>query len=187
MIKKWKNEREFKIRLLRAISAIRVIEARIGYIEERMSQSIEDAYNKLIKLQERNESSAASLLAAEIAEKKKVYESILSFKLGLEKLRLRLESIRDVGYSLTLMKGLEKIIKDIKKNVALNLPELSILYTELEEKLNELDIETQIPDSEGIPLDIKEITDDEVKSILKEASEIASLKEKNKLPSPPGG
>lgn len=174
----WKKRKsKYKLEVLRTISTLRLMEHRLDFIEKKMLNDIDSLRNRLAELQSSGYQGEARALATEIAEKKKIVDSIVRLRISLEKLRTRLETIRDVGLTLALFRGVEDTMKEIKENVVSTLPEMNLLLAEVESRLGELS--SSLPSVAGtsfIESEKEIISNEEIQSILKEADEIAFLK-----------
>uniref|UniRef100_A0A7J3ZKY7 Uncharacterized protein n=1 Tax=Fervidicoccus fontis TaxID=683846 RepID=A0A7J3ZKY7_9CREN len=173
----WKRKSKYKVEVLRTLSTLRLMEYRLDFIEKKMLGDMNSLRNRLAELRTSGYRDEAEALAAEIAEKKKVVDSIVRLRTSIEKLRTRLETIRDVGLTLTLFRGIEDIIREIRENVASTLPEMGLLLAEVESRIGELGASLPpIADAGFIEKRKEIITNEEIQSILKEADEVATLK-----------
>ncbi len=168
------RNRKQRLNIVKAISLARIVEGKLLMMEERLKASMNDRFKELVENHYLNDKSYSSMLAAEIAERRKLLNAISSLRLGVERLRIRLETIRDIGATAELARGLTSMLRELKGNAAVAVPEISVMLGELEESVLELTTEAlpiggmqTSPGSTGIE-------DPDVKAILREAAEVAA-------------
>lgn len=181
------DSRMLKLTIAKAITGLKTAEYRIMHHEARLQEKIRQLNKKLVTAKQRGENLQAQLLAQEIAERMKILHHIRSFRLSLERLRTRLETIRLLGDARPLLKGIEPMIAEIRSSTATTLPEIGLVYAQLEERLAELDagLSTSLPNQTLNPAEWT-ASDEEVARILREAEEIARAREREQMPPPPG-
>ncbi len=175
-------DKEKRISLIKAISSARMIEGKLIMLENRLESSINTRFKELVEAQAAN-SIYKTTLADEVADRKRLLNSIRTLRLSIERLRVRLETIRDVGFAANLIAGLKDMIADVKRNIVSNIPELGVMLGDLEEYIMDVCEETRIAGLE-VNMTGVEYNSDEVKAILREAAEVAAEKEKRTAPLP---
>jgi len=174
-----------RAKLARTVATLKVMENRLRFIEGKLERGIEEKMQEIIKVNELYGKDFAMQIAAELAERKKVLAGIKAMRVSVERVRVKFETMLDLNTSIDIAKEVLPLVSDLKKSFTKAAPEISIMFTELEERLNEMGIEigsyAQLEGPASIPID----GGAEVDSILREASEVASAREKGKLPSPP--
>lgn len=182
----FKRNKIDRAKLAKAIAQLKIMENKLKLIESKIENSIEEKTSELLKYNAIYGSSMAKVIAAEIADQKKVLLSIRNMRMGVEKVRMRFETVMDVGGSVEMLKEVFPLVNDLKKSVNKAVPELAIMFNDFEEKLNEVSAEIDSSSVLGSPLpNVSEPSNSEVDAILKEAQELARAREKNRLPSPP--
>ncbi|HEW63450.1 hypothetical protein [Fervidicoccus fontis] len=175
-----------KTKMVKAITQLRLMENKLRMIEDRLQNSIDSKMNELLKYNQLYGVDAAKMIAGEIAEQKKVLFNIRNMRTSVERVRIRFETVMDLNGSVEMLKDVVPLVNDLKKSIVKAYPDLSIMFNDFEEKLNQIGLEIdssellnnpQIPMSEGM--------NEDVEAILKEAEEVAKTREKNRLPSPP--
>ncbi len=175
-----------RLKLVQTISHLRVMENKIRYIEDRIRRNAEEKFNELIKHSSRHDKSMAQIIANEVAEQRKLAESIEMLRLSIERVRLRLETILDVGGTVDMLKSLSPLLKDVRKTSVGAIPEIGLMFSELEEKLTELGVEMDTsPIYESPGTGVVEVNSEDIQKILREAEEMAAEREKHRLPKPP--
>ncbi len=186
--KKRDDSRQLRIEVTRAIVALRSAEYKVMHLENRIGAKISQLNQRLVQAKRQGRDDEATLLAAEIAERMKLLDQIRGFRLGLERLRTRLETVKLVGEARPLLQGIEPMISEIRSNIATSIPEVGIIYAQLEERLAELGAGLEAPLAPASnPPSQWAATDDEVRRILREAEEVARAREAQDMPEPPSG
>lgn len=186
LILKRDKENEKKLFLLKALSKIRAIEYKLSSLESKLNNTIITGLMRIAELKEKGLSMDAELLAAEIASRRQMLIEVSKMRTGLERLRLRLETIMIVGESKESMKQLKEILSEVKNSGFEKIPELSILIGELDELIN--NVGEEFTGDSLLSIDDVPVVSSpaEVEKILKEADIVAQGREKKKLPLPPG-
>lgn len=148
--------------------------ARLMDRERKIFEKVVDAYTK-------HDIDRAALYANEIAELRKMSKIILYSKLSLEKVLLRLGTIKDIGELLVAMAPAVGVIRTIKNSLSGILPGAEQELNELSSILNGLVTEIGEATGQSPVLEASE----EAQKILEEAMAVAEQKIKEKLPELP--
>lgn len=182
----FKKEKNKKLSLLKGLSRIRAIEYKLASMEARLNSTITNGLMRIAELKEKGMNMDAEILAAELSSRRQMLMEISKMRTGLERLRMRLETIMIIGESRESIRQLKQILGEIKNSGFEKIPELSIMFGELEEIINGIEEEFDISSIDSID-DVTVVSSPaEVERILKEADIIAQGREKRKLPVPPG-
>lgn len=170
----------------RALARGRVLELKLSSLEARIKQGLESALGRVAELKARGLESEAESLAADAAAKRMLLEEVSRLRLGLERMRLRLEAMLYLGESQERMREVKELMKGLRSSGIRNVPELSLLFEELEEAL--VDLEEGLGRlASGAPETLWErVSRDEVERVLREAEAIAQRRERSRFPHPPG-
>lgn len=181
-----RKDKNKKIAFLRALSKIRAIEYKLASLESRLNSAITSGLMRIAELKERGMSMDAELLAAEISSRRQMLAEVSKMRNGLERLRLRLETVMLVGESREGIKQMKELLQEIKNSNFEKIPELSILFGELDEVM--ADIEESYGGDYAISLEDVPVVSSpaDVERILKEADIVAQGRERKRLPLPPG-
>lgn len=142
--------------------------------ERKIFEKVVDAYMK-------HDMERATLYANEMAEIRKMSKIILYSKLSLEKVLLRLGTIKDVGELLVAMAPAVGVVRTIKSCLSGILPGAEQELSELSSILNSLVVEIGEATGQSPILEATE----EAQKILQEAMAVAEQKIKEKLPELP--
>ena len=154
---------------------------KLDQVSARMMERDKGLFNKVVDAFAKHDMDRAKLYANELAELRKMSKIILFSKLSLEKVLLRLETIRDVGDLIVAMAPVIGVVRAVKSSLAGILPDAE---RELGELLDVLG---------GLVSDMGELTgysptmeaSEEAQKILEEAMTIAEQRMREKLPEIP--
>ena len=125
----------------------------------------------------------AIIYANEIAEVRKTLHAITSIKLVLERIILRLETVKDVCSALDEIRGLFSNVKSVLKNLADSFPMASLEINALNDVVNEILIATQPGSFQTVEPFVVE--DESMKAIIQEAAGIVEKELLRRIPEPP--
>jgi division protein CdvB (Snf7/Vps24/ESCRT-III family) len=154
---------------------------KLDQVSARMMERDKSLFNKVVDAFIKHEMDRATLYANELAELRKMSKIILFSKLSLEKVLLRLETIRDVGDLVVAMAPVMGVVRAVKSSLAGILPDAERELGELADVLG------------GLVSDIGELTgysptleaSEEAQKILEEAMTVAEQRMREKLPEIP--
>jgi division protein CdvB (Snf7/Vps24/ESCRT-III family) len=154
---------------------------KLDQVSARMMERDKSLFNKVVDAFIKHEMDRATLYANELAELRKMSKIILFSKLSLEKVLLRLETIRDVGDLVVAMAPVIGVVRAVKSSLAGILPDAEHELGELADVLG------------GLVSDIGELTgysptleaSEEAQKILEEAMTVAEQRMREKLPEIP--
>lgn len=181
-----KEENKKKLAIIKSLSKVRLIESKLSLLEGKLNSVIASGITRIAELKDKNLNMEAELLAAEIASKRGMLTEIMRMRTGLERLRLRLETILMVGESRENLVFTSQLLKELKSFGVGKIPEIAVMLNELEQLIGEIygEFDTgYIYSIEGVPV---VSYPEEVEKILKEADIVAQGRERKKLPLPPG-
>jgi division protein CdvB (Snf7/Vps24/ESCRT-III family) len=156
---------------------------KLDQVSARMMERDKGLFNKVVDAFAKHDMDRATLYANELAELRKMSKIILFSKLSLEKVLLRLETIRDVGDLVVAMAPVIGVVRAVKSSLAGILPDAERELGELADVLG------------GLVSDMGELTgysptmeaSEEAQKILEEAMTIAEQRMREKLPEIPAG
>jgi len=154
---------------------------RLDQVSVRLMERDKNIFNKIVDALAKHDVDRATLYANELAELRKMSKIILFSKLSLEKVLLRLETVRDVGDLVVAMAPVVGVVRAVKSGLAGMLPDAERELGELADVLG------------GLVTDMGELTGhaptleatEEAKKILEEAMAIAEQRMREKLPEIP--
>ena len=154
---------------------------RLEQVSARLMERDKSIFNKIVDAFIKHEMDRATLYANELAELRKMSKIILFSKLSLEKVLLRLETIRDVGDLIVAMAPVIGVVRTVKNGLAGVLPDAERELGELADVLSGL--VTDMGELSGRSPTVE--ASEEAQRILEEAMAIAEQRMREKLPEIP--
>jgi division protein CdvB (Snf7/Vps24/ESCRT-III family) len=145
----------------------------------RMKTHDKELFKKCVKSQISKDKARAVMYANECAELRKIMKTTLCCHLALEKVILRLETVREFGDIAMMMKPSSMVINSVKDQLSGIMPDVSYELNEIHESLDTLALDF------GETSEISETSTqsgEEAASIIKEASVVAEQRMKEKFP-----
>ncbi|MEM4576357.1 MAG: Snf7 family protein [Candidatus Nezhaarchaeales archaeon] len=170
---------KYKIDL--AISKMKIQVDKLDQVSARLMNRDKEIFEKVVDAYMKHDTERATLYANELAELRKMSKIILYSKLSLEKVLLRLGTIKDVGELLIAVAPAVGVVRAIKSSLSGLLPDAEQELRELGDVLNGL--VTEIGETTG-QSPVLEATE-EAQKILEEAMMMAEQKMREKLPEIP--
>jgi division protein CdvB (Snf7/Vps24/ESCRT-III family) len=170
-----------KYRIDLAMNKLKVQLNKLDQVSTRLMERDKKLFERVVDAYMKHEMDRAMLYANELAELRKMSKIILFSKLSLEKVLLRLGTIREIGELVVAMAPAVEVVKSIKSSLAGVLPDAEQELSELSELLNSLVVEAGQVTGQEITLEATE----EAQKILEEAMTVAEQKMREKLPEIP--
>jgi division protein CdvB (Snf7/Vps24/ESCRT-III family) len=149
----------------------------------KLQQRDRDLFQRCVGAQVSKDTDHAKIYANECAEIRKIAKVVLGSQLALEKVILRLETVKDFGDIMMQMSPVMSIVKDTKTKIAGIVPQVATELEEVNDTLadlaNEATAETAMTD---LPI---EASDDEARKILEETGLVAEQKVRDHFPDLP--
>ena len=154
---------------------------KLDQVSVRLMERDKKIFEKVVEAFMKHEMDRATLYANELAELRKMNKIILYSKLSLEKVLLRLGTIKEVGELVVAMAPALDVVRNIKGSLSGVLPDAEQELSELGDILNSLVVEAGQATGQSVMLEASE----EAQKILEEAMVVAEQKMKEKLPEVP--
>ncbi|MBS7655737.1 hypothetical protein KEJ50_04460 [Candidatus Bathyarchaeota archaeon] len=164
------------------LSSLKIQLKRLENAAFRLEQRDKTLYGKCVSALQKGDKYLASLYANECAEIRKIAKITLISQLALERVTLKLETIKDFGdiaYSMNSVSSIIGMLKDGLRNL---MPDISMKLDEVNEDLQNLVME--IGETTEEHLDMEAASEDS-KRIIEEATIVAEQKMKEKFPELP--
>ena len=171
-------------RIAMALFKLKIQKNRMEYTLQRLENRGAQLFEKVVEAQIRKDTARATMYAAEVAEIRKVAKSIMSAIFALERISLRLETVRDVGDLVTALGPVVAVVKSVKTNLMGVMPEVAFELMEVDELLQSTVME--LGEFTGVPVN-QMIATDEARKVLEEAAAIAEQRMKEQFPEIPIG
>jgi division protein CdvB (Snf7/Vps24/ESCRT-III family) len=156
---------------------------RLEQMYTKLQQRDRDLFQRCVGAQVSKDNDHARIYANECAEIRKIAKVVLGSQLALEKVILRLETVKDFGDIMVQMAPVMSIVKDTKSKIAGIVPQVATELEEVNDTLadlaNEATAETTM---DTLPI---EATDEEAKKVLEETGLVAEQRLRDHFPALP--
>jgi division protein CdvB (Snf7/Vps24/ESCRT-III family) len=156
---------------------------RLEQMYTKLQQRDRDLFQRCVGAQVSKDIDHSRIYANECAEIRKIAKVVLGSQLALERVILRLETVKDFGDIMVQMAPVMSIVKDTKSKIAGIVPQVATELEEVNDTLadlaNEATAETTMGD---LPI---EATDDEAKKVLEETGLVAEQRLRDHFPDLP--
>lgn len=147
---------------------VRVLKDRVSRIQNRIDERAEELNKKLVDLQMKGEQYLATRYAEEIARLKELSQRFSLIMFILDKIDLAIQQAIMRHEFSVLASELKDLVKDVTKLPETRIPDVSLLFADLEASVREL---SEISMSEYASISYNPPSSSEVKAILEEAKE----------------
>jgi division protein CdvB (Snf7/Vps24/ESCRT-III family) len=145
---------------------VRILRDRITRIQSRLDDRAAELSKRLVDLQSRGETYLATRYAEEIANLKRLSSGLSLVLVVLDKIDLAIQHAIIRREFATLASELSTLLRDLSKLPETRIPELSVVYADLETGVREL---MELSSSEALSITYNPPTGSEVRAILEEA------------------
>ncbi|MET1101847.1 MAG: Snf7 family protein [Pyrodictiaceae archaeon] len=167
-----------------ALYKLRVQNNKLEYVLAKMRERDQVLFEKVVQAQMDKDQTRAAMYAAEVAELRKMTKALMTAKLAVERITLRLETVMTMGDVLVGLAPVVAVVKDLKKYLIGIVPEIGLELAEIGELLESVVMEAgEFADWTSIPT----VYSEEAKKIMEEAAMIAEQRMKEFFPELPGG
>ncbi len=151
-------------------------------VTERLSQRDKEIFQRCIGAQLTGDESHAKIYANECAEVRRIYETVESVQLALEKVILRLESLEQFGNILPHLAPIMGVVRETRGQIAGIVPNVAGELERVTSLLTDLCAETGQAESSEIEISI---ANEEARKILQRSKEVASQRVRQQFPELP--
>ncbi|MBS7645219.1 MAG: Snf7 family protein [Candidatus Bathyarchaeia archaeon] len=168
-------------RVTLALSAMKIQIRRLENTLHQLERRDKDLYQKCVGALQNKNSPLAAMYANECAEVRKIAKLTLASQLALERVALRLETIREFGDIAYNMSAATQVVTAIKNNLQNIVPEVSMKLEEINDNLESMIFEV----GEATESTLNLTPTAEADKILKEANILAEQKLREEFPELP--
>lgn len=191
-IRKWTSRprKQFKVNekaglkpmLEKAIRSIQLQIAGLESISRRLQQKDRRLFNQIISRMKVQDTQKASILASELVQIRKIAKMVFQAKLALERIVMRMNTIKDFGEVVAILGPAVSAIRSVKEDMASVAPAAQGSFSELADMLSSILVDAG--QKAGLTLNFK-ASSEEAERILDEASEVAERLVSEKFPELP--
>jgi len=154
----------------------------LEHVTERLSQREKEIFQRCIGAQLTGDGSHAKIYANECAEVRKIYATVESVQLALEKVTLRLESIEQFGNILPHLAPIMEVVRETKGEIAGIVPNVAGELENVTSLLTDLCAETGQTTSGELEVSV---ANEEARKILEMSREVANQRVRQQFPELP--
>ena len=177
--------RDFRVispRIIDILTHLKVQAEKLKRTYHRLLARDKELFEACVRAEQELDRDRATIYANEIAQLRKMSRTILKSQISLEKVILRLETIRDFGDVMNVLAPATKIIRRIQSDLSGLVPEVAHNLRMVDEMLEGVMVEAG--NVTGATVSVM-VADSEARRILEEASEIAAQRMSNQFPELP--
>jgi division protein CdvB (Snf7/Vps24/ESCRT-III family) len=169
-------------RYLEILTALKIQSEKLNRTAQRLVARGKELFEQCVRAQQEGDSGRATIYANEIAQLRKMSRIIVRSQLSLEKVILRLETVKEFGDVMHVLGPATAIIRQVQSDLAGIVPEVAQNLKYVDEMLEGLMIEAGSVSGSIINVSV---SDGEAQKILQEASEVAAQRMKTAFPEIP--
>jgi len=177
--------RDFRVispRIIDILTHLKVQAEKLKRTYHRLLARDKELFEACVRAEQELDRDRATIYANEIAQLRKMSRTILKSQISLEKVILRLETIRDFGDVMNVLAPATKIIRRIQSDLSGLVPEVAHNLRMVDEMLEGIMVEAG--NVTGATVSVM-VADSEARRILEEASEIAAQRMSSQFPELP--
>jgi len=177
--------RDFRVispRIIDILTHLKVQAEKLKRTYHRLLARDKELFEACVRAEQELDRDRATIYANEIAQLRKMSRTILKSQISLEKVILRLETIRDFGDVMNVLAPATKIIRRIQSDLSGLVPEVAHNLRMVDEMLEGVMVEAGNVTGATVSVMVADI---EARRILDEASEIAAQRMSNQFPELP--
>lgn len=171
-------------RFTEVLMALRIQSDKLSRTVARLSARAKELFEQCVRAQQEGDVSRATIYANEIAQLRKMSRVVVRSQLSLEKVILRLETVKEFGDVMHVLGPATAIVKQVQSDLAGIVPEVAQNLRYVDEVLEGLIAEAGSVSGTVVSVSI---SDPEAQRILQEASEVAAQRMKTAFPDVPEG
>jgi len=164
------------------IIQLRVQSEKLRRTYQRLIARDRELFEACVAAEQELDRDRATIYANEIAQLRKMSRTILKSQISLDKVILRLETIKDVGDVMNVLAPATKIVRQIQTELSGIVPEVAHNLSVIDEMLESVLVEAGSFTAATAPISV---ADREARRILEEASEIAAQRMSKQFPDLP--
>lgn len=176
------SSKPLKDRIIKAIYSLQVQSDKLEHTLNRLQRRDRQVFEKCIGAHLSNDVAHAILYANECAEIRKMAKLVISAQLSLERVILRLETVKEFGDVMSQLTPVLGIVKEVGKRLSGIIPEVSSELDRVHRLLNQTVVETGVSVKEA---EAPRALSSEAERIMEEASVIAEQKIRERFPELP--
>jgi len=172
----------YQDRMVDILTQLKIQSEKLNRTSERLKQRARELFEQCVKAEQERDTARATVYANEIAQLRKMMRTILKSQLSLDKVILRLETVKEFGDVMHVLQPATSIIKQVQSELTGLVPEVAYNLRKVDEMLEGIVIEAGNVAGASVYVSVN---DSEAQRVLEEAAEIAAQRMKNSFPDLP--
>lgn len=177
-----KPEGALKPRIQNAINKLQAQTSKMDSMLAKLQERDTHLFQRIVAATKQHNASASKVLAAELAEIRKVSKMLSNTRVSLEQVQLRLTTIHDLGDAMVSIGPAVSTMKGLKSSLGRFMPEADSELNSMTQTLNGLMMESLAGDAFATT---SNISNEETDKILQEAAAVAEQQIGDRFPSVP--
>jgi len=176
------SNKPLRERIVKAIYNLQIQKDKLENTLNKLQRRDRQVFEKCIGAHLSNDIAHAVMYANECAEIRNMAKLIMSAQLSIERVILRLETVKEFGDIMTQLSPVIGIVSEVSKKLSGVVPEVSNELDKIHRILNQTVLETGVYTQKA---DTPQVLSEEAQRIIEEASTIAEQKIKERFPELP--
>lgn len=172
----------YQDRLIDILTQLKIQSEKLNRTSERLKQRGRELFEQCVKAEQERDTARATVYANEIAQLRKMMRTILKSQLSLDKVILRLETVKEFGDVMHVLQPATSIIRQVQSELSGLVPEVAYNLRKVDEMLESIVIEAGNVAGASVYVSVN---DSEAQKVLEEAAEIAAQRMKTSFPDLP--
>lgn len=177
-----KQESPLKPRIQNSLVQLTKTVSSLDYKVKTLDEKDSKLFNRIVLAKKNHDSTTGRVLANELVELRKNKKILITLKLSLEQVNLRLSTVQDLGDAMVSLRPILATMNALKPALGKIMPEVSHEFESLFGILNE-----SLSGSFEGSFESDMASNEETENILKEAAAVAGTRVGDKFPSTPSG
>lgn len=167
----------------KSIQTLKLQQGKLGLATHRLKERDRVLFQTCVSALRNKSKEKASICANELSEVRKLIQFLCNVELAIERVVLRLETIRELSEIVVDLKPALRLLQGVSQELMSVLPDVSSELNQVKDTISETLYSTKLTaDESAIPIDVKTVGGQE---ILKEVSYYLEQKISENLPEPP--
>jgi len=169
-------------RMLDILTQLKIQSEKLNRTVERLKHRGKELFEQCVKAEQERDSGRATIYANEIAQLRKMTRTVLKSQMSLEKVILRLDTVKEFGDVMHVLGPATSIIRQVQSELSGLVPEVAHNLRVVDDMLESIIIEAGNVTGASVYVSV---SDGEAQKILEEAGEIAAQRMKTSFPDLP--
>ncbi len=172
----------YRDRMLEVLTQLKIQNEKLNRTIERLKHRGKELFEQCVRAEQEKDTARATIYANEIAQLRKMTRTLLASQMSLDKVVLRLETVKEFGDVMHVLGPATQIIKQVQHDISGIVPEVAHSLRRVDEMLERIIIEAGNVTGGSIYVSV---SDHEAQRIMEEAAEVAAQRTKSSFPELP--